>query len=129
MRLVLAAGQLNFRLALELLLSEQPGVDIVGTASECAGLSALVQTTKPDLILAEWDLPGISLPKIIGEADSLQPPPMIMILINENSSYQTALQAGANAVVLKGISPDVLLAAFNKFRHQYSSNQEINSYE
>ena len=58
MRLLLAAAQPNLRLSLELFLSEQPGVEIVGSASESAGLVALIHTTDPDMILTDWDLPA-----------------------------------------------------------------------
>jgi MFS family permease len=57
--------QADLRLSLELLLSEQPGVEIVGVASESSGLLALIETSKPDMIVSDWELlvrPLVTIP-------------------------------------------------------------------
>ena len=129
MRLLLAAGQPNLRLSLELLLSEQPGVEIVGSASESDGLLALIHTSEPDMILTDWNLPGPPLANVIAEADQKKHPPTTIVLITHESDYQTAVNAGADAVVVKGSSPGLLLSAFQKLRPQFTSRKETNRYE
>jgi DNA-binding NarL/FixJ family response regulator len=129
MRLLLATAQPDLRLSLELFLSEQPGVEVVGSASESDGLLALIHTTEPDMILTDWDLLGPSLSNVIAEIHHLQHPPTTIVLVTHNSDYQTAVNAGADAVVLKGSSPDLLLSAFQKLRPQFTSRQETNRYE
>lgn len=124
MRLLLAAGQPDLRLSLELLLSEQPGVEIVGSASESSGLLALIHTTDPDMILADWDLPGPSLSTVIAEAQRKQHAPGTIMLVGSKRDYIKALEACADAVVIKGTSPDSLLSAFRQLRPQISSSQE-----
>ena len=128
MRLLLATAHLDLRLSLELLLSEQPGVEIVGAASECDGLVALTRTTKPDIIVTDWELPGRPLSPIIAAAHLFSPPPLTMVLLSENSSYQEAIESGADAVVEKGASPDVLLTTFQKLQRQFTRNQERTRY-
>lgn len=129
MRLLLAAEKADLRLSLELLLSEQPGVEIVGSASESKGLLALIHTSDPDMILMDWDLAGRSSVNIIAEAKQLQQSPTTIVLITYSSDYQMAVEAGANTVVLKGSSPDVLLSAFQELRIQFTPSQETNRYE
>jgi DNA-binding NarL/FixJ family response regulator len=129
MRLLLAAGHPDLRLSLELLFSEQLGVEIVGTTSESDGLLALIHTTKPDMILADWDLPGTSMSNVIAEARQEQHPPVTIILVAGNSDYQKAVDSNADAVVIKGSSPRSLLSAFQQLRPQVSSSREINRYE
>ena len=58
MEIVLASAQLDLRLALEILLREEPGTRVVGTASEAASLRSLLQASRPDMVLLDWDLPG-----------------------------------------------------------------------
>ena len=116
MRLVLATAHTDLRLSLELLLSEQPGVIIVGAVSEGDGLMALIGTTNPDMVMAEWDLPGRSLPTIISALEKSDPHPRIIILTGRNRDCQTAVAAGADAAVLKGASPDFLLTTFREVR-------------
>jgi len=129
MRLLLAAGKANLRLSLELLLSEQPGVEIVGSASEGAGLLALIQTSEPDMILSDWDLPGRPLATLLAGRDQSYHLPKTIILTTSNRDRQAALDAGADAAVLKGASPDLLLSAFQELRTQFTANQETNRYE
>lgn len=116
MRLLLAAGKADLRLALELLLNEQPGVEIVGTASESDGLLALIHTTHPDMIVTDWRLPGRLMPAIISDASKSESQPRIIILANDSSDCEAALGAGADAAVLKGASPHLLLATFQSIR-------------
>jgi DNA-binding NarL/FixJ family response regulator len=126
MRLLLAAGQADLRLSLELLLSEQPGVEIVGSASESDGLLALIQTSEPDMILTDWDLPGRPLATILSEQDRSYDLPKTIILTASDRDRQAAIEAGADAAVLKGASPDLLLSAFQEIRTQFISSQETN---
>ena len=129
MRLLLAAGKAHFRLALELLLSEQPGVEIVGSASEGDGLLALMETSDPDMIVAEWDLLGRPLATIFSERDQSCPHLKMIILTTSNRDRQAAIAAGADASVLKGASPDLLLSTFRELRTQITANQEVDRYE
>lgn len=129
MRLLVATAQPDLRLSLELLLSEQPGVLIVGAASESDGLLALVRTTKPDMILTDWDLPGRPLSDVVAEANHLHPPPVTLVLVKENSSNQRAIDSGADAVVVKGASPKFLLASFQELLRLFATRQETKRYE
>ena len=51
MDIVLASQEYDLRLALEMLFREEPGAAVVGTASESEGLLALIQSTRPNLVL------------------------------------------------------------------------------
>lgn len=118
MRLLLAIPESDLRLSLELLLSEQPGVKIVGTASESAGLLALIRTTNPDIVIADWHLPERPLSAILSLTNKQPNPPQFIILTTNNTECQIALKVGANFTVVKGASPDILLSAFAKASYQ-----------
>ncbi len=129
MRLLLATAESNLRLSLELLFSEQPGVKIVGTASESDGLWALIQIIKPDMVIADWHLPGRPLLEILLEIFNLSQRPRLIILADRDSDYLLAQNAGADAVVLMGASPDLLLSAFTRLRKKSNPKQENESDE
>jgi len=116
MRVLLGTEQPHLRLALELYLSEEPGVAVVGTASETEGLLALIQTTRPDLVLLDWDLPGLPCAQVLGTARSANGQPSFIILGKEAGTEQPALAASADAFVLKGDMPEQLLAAVRRAR-------------
>ena len=55
MKILLAVADTNLRLSLELVLSEEPSVTVAGTASEAHGLSALIKSTQPAIVLLfQW---------------------------------------------------------------------------
>jgi DNA-binding NarL/FixJ family response regulator len=111
---LLAAENPDLRLALELLLHEQPGVTVVGTASETKGLLALIEITSPDIVIMEWELPG---PLPVGgmhQVLGLAHPPCFIVLGRNAKAKEDALAAGAAAFVLQGGSPDELIAVLRQ---------------
>ena len=116
MRTLLAVEQHDLRLALELYLDQEPGVIVVGMASEAASLRALLRTARPDLLLLDWDLPGYAPSNLLIEAKRLGSPPHVILLGKDLKVKQAALDAGADAFVLRGDLPDQLLAAIRHAR-------------
>jgi len=116
MNVVLAIRHADSRLALELLLSEEPGVCIVGTASETEGLLALTQTANPDLAVVEWTLPGKPMPAVLTKAQALTNKLAFLILGQDPSQKQSVLDAGAHAFVLIGDPPEQLLTTLRQVR-------------
>ncbi len=114
MKIVLASAQLDLRLALGILLREEPGADVVGTASEAASVSSLLRSSRPDLVLLDWDLPGYSPSLLLARAKRARCNTQVIVLGRDEGVRQEALAAGADAFVLLGDSPDYLLAAIRQ---------------
>ena len=72
MRLLLAIADKNLRLALELLLSEQPNLEIVGTTNDLAGLRGLLHTSNPDVVVIGSELFNGDLKEIKKESEKAQ---------------------------------------------------------
>ena len=108
-QVLLADDQTNVRSALYRLLKHEPGVQVVGEASEAKELVSQVRTIHPDLILLDWGLPGLSA---IGSLPGLRlnnPELLVIVMSGRPEARQTALAAGANAFVSKIDPPDNLL--------------------
>jgi DNA-binding NarL/FixJ family response regulator len=118
MDIVLASQKHDLRLALELLLREEPGAYVVGTASHAEALLALIRTACPDLVLLDWDLPGQPLTEVLAQVRSADYVPKIIVLSQDVDAEEWALAAGADAFVVKGDPPKQLLAAFRQVRSQ-----------
>jgi DNA-binding NarL/FixJ family response regulator len=116
MNVVLAVRQAHARLALELVLCEEPGLTVVGTASETEGLLALTQTAHPDLVVLEWGLPGRPAGALLEAAQARAGPIWFLVLGHDPAMRQSALTAGACAFVLVGDPPELLLAALRQAR-------------
>ena len=114
MRIVLATGETDLRLSMELLLSEEPGLKILGGASTPEGFLALVKSTCPDLVLLDWDLPGCPVEEVLGQIKGLKEQPKLIILGRRQRAKKAALKAGADVYVVKGDPPEHLLAAIKQ---------------
>ena len=116
MRIVLATGNTDFRLAIQLMLSEEPGLNIIGRASDCEGFTALVKSTYPDLALLDWDLPGGDVASVLHEINSLDLEPKITLIVlgSQQRQRETALKAGADEYIVIGDPPDNLLRTFRR---------------
>lgn len=116
MDVVLAVRNARTRLSLELALSTEPGVTVVGAASETEGMLALARTAQPDLVLLEWELPGRPILDVLAEAHALSGQLHFLVLGRDPQLKQPALRAGACAFVLVGDPPELLLAALRQER-------------
>ena len=118
MHVLLATKYADLRLSIELLLSEEPGVIIVGTASEAEGLLGLIGSAHPDIVILDWDLPGRSAPDLLAQASDLWGRARFIILGARPEIREQARQAGAAAFVVKGDPPEQLLLAFRRTRKE-----------
>lgn len=116
MRILLATGDTDLRLAIQLMLSEEPGLKIIGSASNCDGLIALIKSTSPDLTLLDWELPGGDMEDVLPEIKSLTLETKIILIVlgRQRRIKETALQAGADEYVVIGDPPDMLLETFRQ---------------
>ena len=116
MNVLLATTHPDLRLSLELLLSEEPDVNVVGTVSESAGLLALLHTARPEIVISDWELPGQPLVEILRETNQSTPQTKFIILVEHTDAACDALNAGADAVARKGEPPERLLNIFRSLR-------------
>ena len=116
MRILLATEDGDLRLSIELLLSQEPAVRVVGVASEADGLVALIASTRPDLVILDWDLPGRPLAKPMACTQTDGHSIHFLVLGKEAAMKASALHAGADAFVVKGNPPEELINAFRMTR-------------
>jgi DNA-binding NarL/FixJ family response regulator len=128
MHILIATKQPDLRLAIELYLTEEPGLDIVSTVSDAASLRALLQASHPDLVLLDCELPGPPATDLLAEVRTLNPHLQVIVLGNDLDAKPTALAAGADAFVRIGDSPRHLLTAVQQARSRQAPvlNNETN---
>ena len=111
MRILLADDQPKIRFALRLLLEREPELDVVGEAAGAETLLAQLEATQPDVVLLDWELPGLSAIGGLPALRAVCPQLRVIALSGRLEARQAALAAGAEAFVSKGSPPDRLLAA------------------
>jgi DNA-binding NarL/FixJ family response regulator len=120
LRVLIADDQPEVRNALRLLLDHEPGVEVVGEVASAGALSDQAPTLRPDIVLLDWELPGLERPLQLGlvaarehtpAAGHANHRPRIVALSVWPERRLDALAAGADAFACKGDAPEQLLAA------------------
>jgi CBS domain-containing protein len=109
MRVLLADHQPQVRSALRLLLEHELGIHRIDEVGDIQSLRAQIQATPPDLILLDWELPGLSSLDLFSVLRDCCPGLLVIALSVHGEARRMALAAGADAFVSKGESPECLL--------------------
>jgi DNA-binding NarL/FixJ family response regulator len=109
MRVLIADDQPEVRSALRLLLEQEPGVIVVGEAANAALLLAQLHRTTPDVVLLDWELPGLAVWELFPALRDYGDNPVVIAMSGRPEARQAALGAGADAFVSKGDPPEQVL--------------------
>ena len=122
MRIVLATGDTDLRLAIQLMLSEVTGVNITGSTSDCDGLKALVKSTTPDFALIDWSLPRCNIEDILEEL-KVNSSVKLIVIARYQRMRDKAMNSGADGFVVIGDPPEKLLEVFYKLNKKQSDHK------
>jgi DNA-binding NarL/FixJ family response regulator len=111
MRILLADNRRKVRFALRALLERQSGVEIVGEAVGAEDLLARAQESCPDLVLLDWELPGMAADDLLFALRQACPAVLVVALSGRVDARRAAVAAGVDAFVSKGEPPERLLSA------------------
>jgi two-component system response regulator DesR len=102
-RVLIAEDQAMVAGALAALLGNQPDIDVVGTAHDGREALTAVRTLKPDVLLTDIEMPGMSGLELAAAVRSEQVPPRVVILTTfaRQGYLRRALDAGAVGYILK----------------------------
>lgn len=114
MHILLADRQPKVRYALRVLLERQPGVVIVGEAVNADDLISQARAKRPDLVLLDWDLPGLTPTGSLSFLRKICPEMSVIALSGHAEARQGALGAGADAFASKVDPPERLLATIRE---------------
>ena len=101
--------------ALNMMIHEQPGLEVIGEAVDAESLFALAAEGFPELVLVDGDLPGRPIEDLIAELHALNPNITVIVMSSRPEEGRRVLRAGADAFVSKGDQPDWLLTSLQKF--------------
>jgi len=105
MRVFIVDDVAAVREALRLMLSDEPGVEVVGEAGDGEEAVRMVEALRPDLVLMDIEMPrmgGLAAMRLIRRQP--RPPRLVaMSIYGASDSLRTsALEAGAQSYVEKG---------------------------
>ena len=118
MHILLADNRSRVRSALRSLLEEQSGRMVVSEAEDCQELLAQAGAVCPDLVLIDWDLPGMATVDVLPALRKICPGLYVIALSGRPEVEGAALAAGAQAFISKAGPPEPLLAAIQLVKDQ-----------
>lgn len=112
MRILLADDQARLPATMQLWLEQIPGFALAGVVTDVPALLAQAPTLQPDLLLLDWDLPGLTdiaaRRRLLEDLRQLVPAMRIVALTTEPVSLRHALLHHVDAFVSKSESPEYL---------------------
>lgn len=122
-RVILADDKSQVRQALQILLDQELNMVVVGEASDAESLLLQTRTNLPDLVLLDWQLPGLSPRDSLSSLRITCPNLQVIALSDWPGGQRQALTAGANAFVSKVDSPERLLNTLHAMDIKIKNNQ------
>lgn len=103
-RVVLADDHPMYRYGVAAVLADIAAIDLVGTASSGTELLALVERTRPDVVLTDLRMPDITGIEVTRRLLALDPelPVLVLTMHDDDESVYGAMRAGARGYLLKG---------------------------
>jgi two-component system, NarL family, response regulator DesR len=116
MRIVLAEDQVMLRGALIALLKLERDIEVIGEAADGAQALALVRELKPDLLLTDIEMPGLSGLDVASALKQENLPTRVVIVTTfARAGYlRRALDAGVRGYLLKEMPVEKLAAALRE---------------
>ncbi len=121
MRVLLADDQTQVRSALRLLLEQEPEIEIVGETADAAELLRLLAVKTTDVVLLDWELPGLPAGQLLRLLDLGFPTLRIIAMSTDPPIERQALAAGANAFLSKSGPPQKLISLMQTLNEEMSS--------
>ena len=124
MRVLLADDQPQVRSALRLLLEEETDIQVVDEVTNAEDLLVQTESTVPDVLLLDWELPGLQASALLTALRQGHPYLCIIALSGEWEARRLALAAGADAFVSKAEPSDRLLSILREVKHKEDRSYE-----
>ena len=118
MRVLLADDLAAVRSALALLLEQEVDLQVVDQVSGATDLLQSVAQSVPDVILLDWELPGMPASALVRELRQAYPQLCIIALSSRPEAETEAMLAGVDAFIDKFTPPEAVLGAFDSLATQ-----------
>ncbi|SNS94554.1 DNA-binding response regulator, NarL/FixJ family, contains REC and HTH domains [Asanoa hainanensis] len=112
-RVVVADDHPLFREGLRALIQDAPGLTLAGVAGDGDAVVAVALAERPDVVLMDLRMPGLSGVEATRLILRTAPSTAILVvtMVDEDDSVFAAMRAGARGYVLKGADPTEILRA------------------
>jgi DNA-binding NarL/FixJ family response regulator len=115
-RVLIADDHRMFREALRLVLSAEPGIEVVGEAGTSDETMQLVSSVKADVLLLDLSMPGGGGIGVLNKLASLQSRiyPIVVTASTDRQEIVQAIRLGARGVVVKDAPSEILVKSIRQ---------------
>ena len=106
--IIIAVRDIDLRLSLDLLLRDEPYLNVLGTSSTLESTFGLTRIERPDLILLEWAMSNRPIEEMLKEIKDHSPNSKVILLGNSTNQETLDRQCGADAYLRIGGAPEDL---------------------
>ena len=101
-------------------------VAVIGEAGDGWEAVRLARALKPDIVLMDLEMPGLDGFEATRQIKTLRLASAVIVftVYGDPASRQRALEAGADAFIVKGAGLDELLASFDQFTPGHENGKE-----
>ena len=126
MKIFLADNSADVRLALQMLIDAEPGMDVIGIAVHTDGLVPQVNASKAEVLLLDCNLPGEPQSDLLAELHTMDPT-LKVIALSIDCNYQPYADAlEADAFFCKTASSDDLLKTLRTWHDEMRAARKSN---
>ena len=115
MNILIGDAQPSVRFGLQLLFEQQAGWKVVGEVENAQALLDAIRFRCPDLVLLDWELPGMSAKDLLVLIRQKCPRLGVVFMSGKIELRSMALLAGADIFVYKADPPEKLLEQIREF--------------
>ena len=109
-RILIVDDSLSFRKGIRALLSIQSDMEVIGEASDGSTAMEMIPRLKPELVLLDECMPGMSGSEVTRQLKELWPHIKVILLTMYSDREFQAIEAGADAFLIKGMPSEHILA-------------------
>jgi DNA-binding NarL/FixJ family response regulator len=117
-KIFLADASSDVRLALQMMLDNEPGLNVTGLAVQAERLLGQIEVVQPDVLLLDWSLVSESLNDFLTSLQNLKPRPRVIVLGINPCEEQTLPVTGVYAFFYKAYPAEELLAILRRMRDE-----------
>lgn len=114
-RIALVDDQPLFRGGIAMIIGSQPDMEVVAQESSAVGLTAVLRSCAPDVVLMDVRMPGVdgitATTDVLAELGDDAPRIVVLTTFDVDEAAADAIDAGASGFVLKDAQPEFLLAS------------------
>ncbi|MCB0174077.1 MAG: response regulator transcription factor [Anaerolineae bacterium] len=101
------------RRGIEMIISTEPGLDVIGEAKDGQEAFNKVKDLQPDIVLMDLNMPKVNGVEAIMKIKEGSPKTKVLVLTAyiDNENVSAAMKAGADGYTLKEVDSDILIGA------------------